>query len=400
LQIWFSANATIAQPEATRVPAVRNVLIIGAGISGLTAGIALRRRGIAVDIAEIRTDVVEQAGVGLSLQGNCIAALGKLGLAAACIQAGMATNYINIRRPDGVLIMHQPVLQTGGPAYPGTAGISRRTLHQILLAEAAATGVNVRLGTSFKSVDSLPERVRVELTDRSMATYDLLIGADGIHSKIRELLFPEVGPVYCGQAIWRAGVPRPDGSFTTELHLGGPYGVVGICPISSEDAYVYLIETAGESPRGERDGLGGQMLEKLKSYGGPLLSQAVSHLPLSKSVSLRGIDQLLVPAPWHKGRIVIIGDAAHANPPVLAQGAAMGIEDALVLAEVLSEDGENSSLGLEDRLLRFTARRLPRAGMVVKNSVQLCEWQVNHQATPQDVGRIMQETQITLSQPF
>jgi 2-polyprenyl-6-methoxyphenol hydroxylase-like FAD-dependent oxidoreductase len=382
------------------VPAVGNALIIGAGISGLTAGIALRRSGIAADVAEIRTDVVDQAGVGLSLQGNCIAALGKLGLAAACIQAGMATSYINIRRQDGVLIMHQPVLQTGGPAYPGTAGISRRTLHQILLTGAAAAGVNVRLGTSFKTVECSREGVHVELTDGSKSTYDLLVGADGIHSKIRKLLFPEIDPIFCGQAIWRAGVPRPKGNFTTELHLGGPYGVVGICPVSTEDAYVYLIETARESPHGERDGLGEQMFAKLRDYGGPLLREAVSHLPLSKSVSLRGIDQLLVPAPWHKGRVVIIGDAAHANPPVLAQGAAMGIEDALVLADVLSENGEDSPCDIEDRLARFTARRMPRAGMVVRNSVQLCEWQVNHKAGPADVGRVMQETQTVLSQPF
>jgi 2-polyprenyl-6-methoxyphenol hydroxylase-like FAD-dependent oxidoreductase len=78
----------------------------------------------------------------------------------------------------------------------------------------------------------------------------------------------------------------------------------------------------------------------------------------------------------------------------------MGIEDALVLASVLSENGEDSTGDIEDRLARFTARRMPRAGMVVKNSVQLCEWQVNHQATPQDVGRVMQETQTVLSQPF
>jgi 2-polyprenyl-6-methoxyphenol hydroxylase-like FAD-dependent oxidoreductase len=382
------------------VPAIRNALIIGAGISGLTAGIALRRAGVAVDIAEIRTDVVEQAGVGLSLQGNCIAALGKLDLAAACIQAGVPANHINIRRPDGTLVMQQPVLQTGGPAYPGTAGISRRSLHQILLMAAAAAAVNVRLGTSFTTVEPSADGVHVELTDQSKFTYDLLIGADGIHSKIRKLLFPEIAPTFCGQAIWRAGVPRPHGNATTELHLGGPYGVVGICPISSEGAYVYLIETASEAPRGERDGLGEQMVEKLRGYGGPLLAEAISHLPLSKSVSLRGIDQLLVPAPWHKGRVVIMGDAAHANPPVLAQGAAMGIEDALVLAEVLSGNGEESSGDLEDRLLGFTARRMPRAAMVVKNSVQLCEWQVNHQATPADVGRVMHETQTALSRPF
>jgi 2-polyprenyl-6-methoxyphenol hydroxylase-like FAD-dependent oxidoreductase len=126
----------------------------------------------------------------------------------------------------------------------------------------------------------------------------------------------------------------------------------------------------------------------------------VSHLRTSKEVSLRGIEQLLVPAPWHKGRMVTIGDAAHANPPVLAQGAAMGIEDALVLAEILSEDGNVPSSDLQSRLTRFAQRRLPRAGLVVKNSVQLSECQSNRQASPQDVGRVMHETQTFLSQPY
>ena len=379
------------------MPAIRNTLIVGAGISGLTAGIALRRAGIAVEIAEMQANVAEQAGVGLSLQGNCIAALGKLDLAAACISAGMATSYINLRRPDGVLIAHQPVLQTGGPAYPGTAGISRKALHQILLQGAADAGCNLRLGTAFKSATSERDNVRVEFSDGSSGAYDLLIGADGIRSKVRASLFPDVQPSFCGQVIWRADVPRPKGNFTTELHFGGPYGVVGICPISTDDAYLYLLETAPEPSRAQPPVTGAQLRDKLASYGGPLLTEATSHLSASKNVSMRAIEQLLVPDIWHRGRIVIIGDAAHANPPVLAQGAAMGIEDALVLAEELS--CERSDADLEARLTSFAKRRLPRAGMVVKNSVQLSEWETTHKATPQDVGRVMRETQTALSLP-
>jgi 2-polyprenyl-6-methoxyphenol hydroxylase-like FAD-dependent oxidoreductase len=381
------------------VPAIRNALIIGAGISGLTAGIALRRAGVAVEIAELRADVAQQPGVGLSLQGNCIAALGRLNLAAACIQAGMATSYINIRHADGVLIAHQPVLQTGGPAYPGTAGISRKDLHQILLQGAVEAGVTIRFGSSFKSADALPGAVSVELTDGSTTRWDLLIGADGIRSKVRQLLFPQVAPAFCGQAIWRADVPRPTGCFTTELHFGGPYGVVGICPISPADAYLYLLETAPEPPRAQQVATGSDLRDKLGSYGGPLLEEAVSHLQTSRNVSLRGIEHLLVPDPWYNGRIVLIGDAAHANPPVLAQGAAMGIEDAVVLAEELSREREGTP-GLETSLSRFMQRRLPRARMVVQNSVQLSEWETTHKASPQEVARVMRETQLALSQPL
>jgi 2-polyprenyl-6-methoxyphenol hydroxylase-like FAD-dependent oxidoreductase len=381
------------------MPAIRNALIVGAGISGLTAGIALRRAGINVDIAEIKANVTEQPGVGLSLQGNCIAALGRLSLAAACIRAGMATSYINIRRPDGGLIARQPVLQMGGAAYPGTAGISRRALHQILLSGAQEAGVNLRYGLSFEAAENRPDAVEVVMTDGSTARYDLLLGADGIRSKLRQKLFPEVHPTFCGQVIWRAGVPRPLGCFTTELHFGGPYGVVGLCPISSTDAYLYLLEVAAEPPRQQQSVPGTMLRSKLASYGGPLLDEAMGCLDDAEGVTVRGIEQLLVPESWYRSRMVLIGDAAHANPPVLAQGAAMGIEDAVVLAEELSR-GQEGATGLDGSLRRFMQRRLPRARMVVQNSVQLSEWETTHKASPQDVARVMRETQLALSKPL
>jgi 2-polyprenyl-6-methoxyphenol hydroxylase-like FAD-dependent oxidoreductase len=241
--------------------------------------------------------------------------------------------------------------------------------------------------------------VSVALTDGSTAHWDLLIGADGIRSQVRQLLFPQLAPAFCGQAIWRADVPRPTGCFTTELYFGGPYGVVGICPISSTDAYLYLLETAAEPPRAQQVVTGSDLRDKLGNYGGPLLAEALSHLHTSRNVSLRGIEHLLVPDSWYRGRIVLIGDAAHANPPVLAQGAAMGIEDAIVLAEELSGERKGAS-AVETSLSQFMQRRLPRARLVVQNSVQLSEWETSHKASPQDVARVMRETQIALSEPL
>lgn len=374
---------------------IQRVLIVGAGITALTLARALRLGGIEVDVAEIKADVRSQPGVGLSMQGNSIAALGRVGLAAAVLRHSVPGCYLNLRRPDGAHIAYQPVLQTGGPGYPGTAGISRSRLHEILLDGAVDAGARLRFGVTFETIADEGSSVAVQFTDGSSGRYDLVVGADGLYSKVRGLFFPQSKPRYLGQSVWRAGVNRKLGNYTTELHLGGPFGVVGVCPISESDAYLYLIETAEPGMRHADADLARIMAEKLIPYTSPLVRHAVEQLPSSSSISFRPLEAILVPDTWYVGRVLIVGDAAHSGPPVLAQGAAMGIEDAVVLAETLSESGP-----LSHRLNSFMRRRLPRASLVVNTSVQLCEWEVNHQATPQEVGRVMREAGVALCQPF
>jgi 2-polyprenyl-6-methoxyphenol hydroxylase-like FAD-dependent oxidoreductase len=371
------------------------ILIVGGGISGLTLGIALRHAGIDVEIAEIKQDLRQQAGVGLSLQGNGIAALARIGVANACLEKGMPNSYINLRRPDGALLAGQPIVPMGGPEFPGTAGISRNDLHAILLAAASEAGVRLRMGLSFESFDSDPGGVEVEFTDGSRSRYDLMVGADGVYSRTRATLFPQIRPAPCGQAVWRAGVPRPADIVTTELHVGGPFGVVGICPVSREAAYIYIVEAASPEVRYNDSELAAVMIQKLEPYTSSLIRACVQHLTRSDAISYRPLEWLLVPPPWYRDRVLLIGDAAHCNPPVLAQGAAMGIEDAIVLAELLAE-----VKAVDTALEQFMLRRNPRASLVVRNSVQLCEWEVKHLVGPQEIGRLMMETQMALSAPF
>src|SRR5579862_6833835 len=163
-------------------------LIIGGGISGLTLAIALRRVGIEVEVAEIKHDLTQQSGVGLSLQGNCLAALARLGLADACLEQGMPSNFINLRRPDGELLARQPVIPMGGPDFPGTVGIARKALHAILLAAASAAGVVLRLGRSFESFTSDHAGVEVAFRDGSSGRYEMMVGADGVYSRTRAVL--------------------------------------------------------------------------------------------------------------------------------------------------------------------------------------------------------------------
>jgi 2-polyprenyl-6-methoxyphenol hydroxylase-like FAD-dependent oxidoreductase len=375
--------------------AVNKVLVVGGGISGLTLAIALSKQDIDVVVVEVSTDVRNQAGVGLSLQGNSIAALGEIGLAEACIKEGMAANYLNIRKADGELLMHQPIMQMGGTGYPGTVGISRSSLHGILLDAMDTKNVIFKQGVTFVHMDENPDGVLVRFSDGTEGNFDFVVGADGLYSKVRRLLFPDVKPQHCGQSVWRAGVPRPKGNFTTELHFGGPFGAVGICPISIDDGYVYIVDKSEKGERHEGAESSREMLDKLQSYGGHLIESCKSSLLESNNVSFRPLEWVLVEEPWYKGRIMIIGDAAHSGPPVLAQGAAMGIEDAIVLSQELSK-----SDCLDDALSKFMSRRFARAKMVVENSLQLCRWEVEHSASPNEVSQLMIESQTLLSQPF
>lgn len=373
----------------------RRVLIVGAGIAGLTLATALQRRGLQADVVEIKEDVAAQPGVGLSLQGNALLALSQLGLAQACLDAGVPANHINVRMADGTLVTNQTLAPMGGPTMPGTCGITRSTLHRILLDGATAAGARLRLGVTHASWREDAEGIEVQFTDGSQGRYDLMVGADGLYSPLRQQLLPEVQPTYCGQAVWRVAVPRPADCETTEVHFGGPWGVVGVCPISATDAYAYIVEAAAPGTRYAPDALAPTMVDKLQSYTSPLVQAGIPAMRASDSISFRPLEWLLIPERWHRGRTLLIGDAAHCGPPVLAQGAAMGIEDAVVLAELL--DSPDALPAVFDR---FMARRLPRVRLVVQNSVQLCEWEVNHSATPQEVGQLMRQTQLALCDPF
>ncbi|MVW84805.1 hypothetical protein EI969_02370 [Pseudomonas sp. PB101] len=373
----------------------RGVLIVGAGISGLTLAIALRLQGIAADVAEIKADVSEQLGVGLSLQGNALAAFGKIGLSQAMLRVAVPGRYLNMRKPDGTLLAHHAIKPMGGAGYPSTAGISRSGLHQILISRAVELGAHLYMGVTLDHYTDQADRITVTLSNGAVKDYDLVVGADGIYSQVRGKIFPEIKPRRLGQLTWRVEVPRCLGTFTSELHFGGEFGVVGICPITEDRSYLYLIEAKTDDIRLAESELPRLMREKLASYTSSVVQDALSHLDACSVITVRPLETVLVPDRWYRGRVIIIGDAAHSGPPVLAQGAAMGVEDAVVLAESLAQTSS-----VNDAFEAFMARRWSRASMVVNNSVQLCEWEVRHEATPQQVGQLMHESQEILSQPF
>jgi hypothetical protein len=179
---------------------------------------------------------------------------------------------------------------------------------------------------------------------------------------------------------------RPAEMDCAEVYYGGPRYKAGYSPISDTKCYAYLLdENLDASLVGPRAPLS-LLRERGQGYGGTW-GRILESLPDDTAVDYRWIEAVLVESPWNRGRVMIIGDAAHACPPLIAQGAAMCAEDAVVLAELVTGQGP-----LETALKDFMARRMPRVRKVLENSLKLAEWEIRPDTPGADPGGIMQET--------
>ncbi|MEU1168329.1 FAD-dependent monooxygenase [Streptomyces sp. NPDC005921] len=224
-----------------------------------------------------------------------------------------------------------------------------------------------------------------------MGRYDLVVGADGINSSMRALIGIEAKPRPVGMSIFRVVARRPAEMDCAEVYYGGPRYKAGYSPISDDQCYAYLLdENLDASLIGPRASLD-LMRERGAGYGGTW-GKILASLPDDTAVDYRWIEAILIDEPWYRGRTMVIGDAAHACPPLIAQGAAMCMEDAVLLAELVAGDEP-----LERALERFMARRLPRVRMVLDNSLQLAEWEIHPDTPGADPARIMSETLSSLT---
>ncbi|MBL8551372.1 MAG: FAD-dependent oxidoreductase [Hyphomonadaceae bacterium] len=343
------------------------VLVVGGGIGGLTAAIALRQRGFDVDLIE-REPEWTVYGVGIIQQANVIRAMAQLGVVDDYIHAGFGFSTVEIYAPDGrrLAVVPTPRLVEG---YPSNVGIGRKALQKVLSDRAFGAGARIRLGVTVAALEDDGAGVSVGFSDGGSGRYDLLIGADGLNSQMRTTLFPEAQPpVFENQGVWRYNLPRP--ADVVSLHaFEGPRGI-GLVPLSETVMYMYLTTPEPGNPRYQPEKLAQTMRDKLAGAAPRIL--ALSELITDDdAVVYKPLESVLLEGPWHKGRCVLIGDAAHATTPHLGQGAGMAIEDSLVLAEELSRGG-----GTTDALARFQERRFARCRYIVEASRAICRAQV------------------------
>lgn len=344
------------------------VLVIGGGIGGLTSAIALRQRGIAVDVIERDPDW-SVYGVGIIQQANVIRAVDQLGILDGYLDAGCAFDRVDIYIPTGQKVASVPTPKLV-ERYPANIGIGRPALHRLLGDRTKALGANVRLGITATDLDDDGSGVDVRFSDGSRARYDVVIAADGLNSVTRAHLFPDAPqPRFVGQGVWRYNFPQigDPGAMAVFEGLTG----VGLVPTSPTHMYMYVTTPEPDNPRYPRDGLAAVMRTKLRGVPAPQIQALAEQITDDDGVVYRPLEMLFVEGDWHRGRIVMMGDAVHATTPHLGQGAGMAIEDSLVLAEELARGGDPQSA-----FVAFRARRFERCRYIVHASVAICEAQV------------------------
>ncbi|AEF54841.1 FAD-dependent oxidoreductase [Marinomonas posidonica] len=371
----------------------QSILIIGGGFSGMSAAIELRKQGADVELVEMDDNWCTE-GAGIHMTGPSLRALQDIGVFERFTEEGCLQDVFEMYTGDGQLLMRVPAALVPGTDIRTSGAIMRPVLSNILAEAAIAANVKVKLGTSFTSIKEHSDGVEVSFSDGTSANYDMVVGADGVYSSVRKALFPDAQePQYTGQGVWRAVVPRfgVDGS---PMFLGET-GKVGFNPVSEDSMYMFYTEARPDRDRIPEDQMLPHLLKLLEPFKSELIAKVREALDENCQILYRPLDDILLPRPWYKGRVLLIGDSAHATTPHLASGAGMAIEDAVVLGQEFSKGGE-----LTDVLDRYQNRRWERCRLVVNNSLRLGEIELDNGYPKEEHAQIMAVSAAALLAPF
>jgi 2-polyprenyl-6-methoxyphenol hydroxylase-like FAD-dependent oxidoreductase len=308
---------------------LERVLIVGAGVAGLALGRALRQRGIPAEIVE-RHAAWDGRGTGLYLPANAVRALRDLGVGERIIAAGRVNRRRRFMTAEGRHLFDVDVARFWGDVSP-CIGVHRTALHQALL--DGMEDVPLQLATTVRTMQQSDE-VEVTFHDGVVGRYGLVVGADGVRSSIRDLTFGPAPPhrASLASASWRFVVPNVIDVDCWTL-WSGRRAILLTVPIDAERIYVFAAFTVGEQvveqPSHQR------FLDAFERFPAPVRRVVAEVAGRPDRLYYSPIDEI-DQRPMGRGRVVLIGDAAHAMAPTMAQGAALAVEDALVLAELLA----------------------------------------------------------------
>ena len=374
--------------------AVNKVLVIGGGFSGMATAIKMRSHGIQVDLVEIDPEWCE-LGAGITINGASMRALENLGLYQQVVEQGCVTDGVAMHLAHGPLIMELPTPSPVGSSVGGSGGIFRPTLARIMSNATLDSGVNVRLGCTYTDIQLTDSGATVTFTDGSTHDYDLVVGADGVHSKIRKEFFPEVAdPEYIGQGVWRAIMPRPAEINRVNMWLGN-HLKLGVNPVSATHMYMFITEDRPTKEHIDKETWPQVFASLMENFPNPIVEALIPHaFAEGANIDYRPLANLLVKTPWNKGCLVMIGDTVAATTPHLASGAGIGIESGIVLADELAANDD-----VQVALDKFHDRRWNRCRMVVENSARLCHIEING-GDKTEHSKIMGQSLMALSQPI
>lgn len=302
------------------------VLIVGGGIGGLALARALVRGGATARLVE-QAPAWRPLGAGIVLGANAVACLGSLGLGEAVAAVGHPMGAGNISDASGGRL--QTIrFDALGPSY----ALHRAELHELLL--AGAEGAQLQLGTTVEAVETRGEAAWARLSDGTEHSWDLIVGADGLRSKVRQLVFSEGTVQYAGYTCWRA-VLTPASPATGMFEMWGDGLRLGIVPLSGGRVYTFLTQNTAPGGRDPETGRNAHVAALFQGFGGPA-APVLEALARPDTALMRHDIEDLDRQLWTRGRVALLGDAGHATTPNLGQGAGMAIEDALVLSRALA----------------------------------------------------------------
>jgi 2-polyprenyl-6-methoxyphenol hydroxylase-like FAD-dependent oxidoreductase len=335
------------------------ITIIGGGIAGLTTALALNKLGFSCQVFE-RAEQLNEVGAGIWMQPNALKVLDWLGLGALVRENGTLLDQIDITNAQ--LIPFKKTTQEVVQDEQGNkiVAIHRATLQSILF--EALPKDSVTLGCEFNSLEQSESQVKVFIGDRELMT-DLLIGADGINSKVRDSIFSDTSKRFSGQTCWRgiSDISLPGEFQNAGIESWGKKIRFGFSPTSENQVYWFAVMNASQNGTDDSATVKSELKNNYKAFH-PLVLNIINQTQTDKIIrsdisDLKRLDK------WHKDKVVLVGDAAHATTPNMGQGAGQGIEDAYYLANFLAKHNK-----IEKTLDSFESTRREKVDYVVNNS--------------------------------
>lgn len=335
------------------------ITIIGGGIAGLTTALALNKLGFSCEVFE-RAKQLNEVGAGIWMQPNALKVLDWLGLGGVVRESGTLLDQVDITNAQ--LIPFKKTKQEVVQDEQGNkiVAIHRATLQKILF-EAVPKDI-VKLGYEFNSLAQIDNQVKLTVGDKEIMT-DLLIGADGINSKVRNNIFSNTSKRFSGQTCWRgiSDIRLPNEFQNAGIESWGKKVRFGFSQITENQVYWFAVMNASQNATDNTHTIKAELQNYFSSFN-PIVLNIIAQTQVEKIIR-NDISDLKRLDKWHKGKVVLVGDAAHATTPNMGQGAGQGMEDAYYLANILAKQNQ-----IEQAVSLFESARREKVDYVVNNS--------------------------------